>query len=391
MSLVFMAAYTNYRRDGRVRREAESLAELGHRVIFFATRQHGEPDQEMICGVEVSKVYGIPNSRDSIGGYIASYCVFFYMVMQHLTLHPLRYALIHISNMPDFLVFAAWLPRFLGRPVVHDVHDLMPEVFAEKFSAGNKHWVIGILKRQELLAGRFASAVLTVEDRLTDILSCRGIPREKIHVFMNVPDDRVFTLRRTGMSKQSNDKFVMVYHGTLAHRLGLDIAIAAMSKVKLSIAHVELRIIGAGEQRDALIRLRDSLNLQDVVTFSEGFVSVEEIPAMIADADIGLIPLRISSATDIMLPTKLMEYVNLGIPCIVPRTVTISRYFDEDMVYYFESEDVDSLANAIIDLLHDEERRCRIALAARVRFSEKYSFSGQKKIYTDLVASLMTT
>ena len=38
-----------------------------------------------------------------------------------------------------------------------------------------------------------------------------------------------------------------------------------------------------------------------------------------------------------MLPTKPLEYVSLGIPCVVPRTGTICRYFDEEMVQFFEN------------------------------------------------------
>ncbi len=57
------------------------------------------------------------------------------------------------------------------------------------------HWAVRALRLQERWAGTFASAVLTVEDRLKDILSGRGIPRDKIHVLMNLPDDRIFAPR----------------------------------------------------------------------------------------------------------------------------------------------------------------------------------------------------
>jgi hypothetical protein len=45
-----------------------------------------------------------------------------------------------------------------------------------------------------------------------------------------------------------------------------------------------------------------------------------------------------------MLPVKLMEYVALGIPVVAPRLRTISRYFSDDMVAFYEPEDVASLA-----------------------------------------------
>jgi glycosyltransferase involved in cell wall biosynthesis len=389
MAVIMMAAYTNYRRDPRVKREAEALVEAGHRVVFLASRQPGEPTRETIAGVEIIKTIGLKNKRTSVVVYMLGYATFFVMISLHLLLHPLRYRLIHVNNMPDFLVFATWLPRLLGRPVIHDVHDLMPELYLERFGAGEKHWFVWALKMQERWAGKFASAVLTVEERLKDILSERGIPREKIHVLMNLPDDRIFASRKTPLVKPQDAPFVMVYHGTLARRLGLDIAVEAVAKAQGAIAHMELRIIGAGEERGRLIELRDRLGLQEVVTFSDGFVPVERIPKMIHDADVGLIPLRISSGTDVMLPTKLLEYVSVGIPCIVPRTGTIARYFDDEMVHFFEAENVDSLANAIIELHRDPDRRTRLSQQATERFGKTYSWSEHKKVYTDLVERLL--
>jgi glycosyltransferase involved in cell wall biosynthesis len=246
------------------------------------------------------------------------------------------------------------------------------------------------LKLQERLSGSFASAVLTVEDRLKDILANRGIEREKIHVLMNLPDDRIFTRRaETAGSKPSGLPFVLVYHGTLARRLGLDVAIEAVAKVRDIIPRLELRIIGAGEERSNLINMRDKLGLQSVVTFSEGFVPVDRIPSMIEDADVGLIPLRVSAGTDIMLPTKLLEYVSVGIPCVVPRTGTIGRYFDERMVQFFEAENVDSLARAIVDLHRDPSRRLDLARQSTERFGRTYTWSEHKKVYTSLVARLL--
>ncbi len=389
MATILMAAYTNYRRDPRVKREAEALIEMGHRVVFLARRQPGEPHREVIEGVEVIKTVVLKARCDTILEYLLDYALFFLMISFHLAAHPRQYNLIHINNMPDFLVFATWLPRMLGRPVIHDVHDLMPELYSEKYASRGKNWVIQALEAQERWAGKFASAVLTVEERLKDILSERGIPREKIQVLMNLPDERIFPQRDTLARGPREAPFVMVYHGTLARRLGLDIAIEAVALAKKSIPLLELRIIGAGEERDRLIGLRNNLGLQEIVTFSDGFVPVERIPAMIDDADVGLVPLRISSGTDIMLPTKLLEYVNMGIPCIVPRTGTISRYFDERMVEFFEAENVESLTSAILKLYRDPEKRARLSQEANVRFGNKYKWSAHKKVYTNLVARLL--
>lgn len=391
MARILMAAYTNFRRDPRVRREAEALVEAGHAVVFLARRQPDEVVRETLSGVDVIKLPGLTHDRSSIVGYLLDYAIFFALLSLHLAMHPRRYGLIHINNMPDFLVFATWLPRLLGVPVIHDIHDLMPELYQEKFPSGRMQWLIGCLRLQERWAARFASAVLTVEECLKDILSQRGVAARKIHVLMNLPDERIFTPGRRPRCKSAEEPFVLVYHGTLAYRLGLDIAIEAVARARASIGPIELRIIGAGEERDRLIGLRDALGLQHEVTFSPGFVPVQDIPAMIADADVGIVPLRASAATDIMLPTKLLEYVQLGIPSIVPRTPTILRHFDEQMVEFFQADDAASLAKAIVRLHRDPGRRASLSANAHLRFGKAHTWTQHKQVYIGLVDRLLRT
>lgn len=389
MARILMVAYTNYRRDPRVRREAETLVEAGHDVTFLASRQIGQPKEEIIEGVRVIKLRGLGNHRRSVAIYLLDYGLFFLLATWHITLRPLRYALVHVNNMPDFLAFSAWLPRLLGRPVIHDVHDLMPELYGEKFGEGRGRMMIFLLKLQERWAGRFATAVLTVEERLRGILADRGVPRGKIHVLMNLPDDRIFRPRPSSPTKSAAEPFVIVYHGTLARRLGLDLAIEAVAKVGESIPNLELRIIGDGEERSALIALRDRLSLKPRVTFSDGFVPVPSIPELIADADMGLVPLRASPGTDIMLPTKLLEYVSLGIPTACPRTTTIGVYFDENMVEFFEAGNVDSLAAAIVHLHDNPARRASLVAQAAERFGDEHRWARHKLVYTNLVENLL--
>lgn len=388
MAKIFMAAYTNYRRDPRVKREAEALAPE-HDVVFLARRQPGEPSREIIAQVRVRKAFGLKGKPNSFMGYMVDYLLFFMALTWHLTLHPKRYQLIHISNMPDFLVFAAWLPRLMGVPVIHDIHDLMPELYMEKFSAAENHWAIKLLLLQERLAATMATAVLTVEDRLRDILSNRGIPRDKIHVLINLPDEAIFVPQKMRRRK-SGDAFVLVYHGTLARRLGLDLAIEAVAGLKHKLKNLEFRIIGAGEERDRLIQLRNRLGLEDIVRFSDGFVPVEAIPETLKDADLGIVPLRPSPGTDIMLPTKLLEYVQMGIPCVVPKTTTIARYFDDDMVRFFAADSADSLAKAISELHNHPQKRRQLAQNAAARFLSRYRWREHKFVYINLVNHLLS-
>lgn len=385
-----MVAYTNYRRDPRVRRQAEALVEAGHDVTFLASRHAGDAPRQRVSAVELLTFRGLGNRKTSALVYMADYALFFLRAFLHMSVRPRRYALIHVNNMPDFLVFSALVPKLFGRPVIHDIHDLMPEIYAEKFRKPATHWMIRTLAWQERWAARFASRVITVEERLKDILGARGIDRRRIHVLMNLPDDRIFAKRRCAPARGPADPLVLIYHGTLARRLGLDVAIRAVALVARESPGVRFRIIGAGEERDALIDLARELQLGESVSFSEGFVPLEEIPGRLEDADVGIVPLRKSDGTDIMLPTKLLEYVSVGIPCIVPATGTIRRYFDAEMVEFFEAEDVESLAGAIRRLRDDIALRQRLAQQSFERFASRFSWSQHRRTYIDLVENLIT-
>ncbi len=72
----------------------------------------------------------------------------------------------------------------------------------------------------------------------------------------------------------------MVYHGTLARRLGLDIAIMAVAEARESYtAHGTAHHRGRRGTEPAYSSCATRLDLHDVVTFSDGFVPVERIPA----------------------------------------------------------------------------------------------------------------
>ena len=238
MALILMAAYTNYRRDPRVKREAEAIIEAGHQVVFLAKYQAGEPDDETIAGVRVKKLHGITNDKTSAASYIMDYAIFFFAIFSHLIVRPKRYDLIHINNMPDFLVLATWPARIFGVPVVHDVHDLMPEIYGEIRQIRKS-----LVDKNPEAARALVSAICirgSYGRRETrGIFSLRGIRPEKIHVLMNLPDDRIFTMRKA--APDNGERFVMVYHGTLANRLGLDIAIRAVAKAVSQVPKLEFR------------------------------------------------------------------------------------------------------------------------------------------------------
>jgi glycosyltransferase involved in cell wall biosynthesis len=88
-----------------------------------------------------------------------------------------------------------------------------------------------------------------------------------------------------------------------------------------------------------------------------------------------------------MLPLKLMEYVGMGIPCIVSETETIRAYFSKEMVWFCSPGDSRQVAEAILELYRSPESRARLSANA-ARFNAQFSWEQQKQQYFELVDSL---
>ncbi|MCP4549087.1 MAG: glycosyltransferase family 4 protein [bacterium] len=390
MLRVAMVAYTYYSSDPRVRREAEALAARGDKVDFYCLRKEGDPSEEWLDGVRVIHLPQIRYRGGSTVLYTGSYVRFFFRALFALGAAHLRnsYDIVHANNMPDFMAFTGLVPRLGRKPMILDIHDTMPEIYQGKFRTTPNHPLIRLLRFQERISARFAGQVMTSEHTKKEALIIHGMKAESIEVLLNLPDPRIFIPGLARRQERSRDSvFRLVYHGTLAERLGVDIALRALAIVKQELPAVRFDVIGDGDHLPELHALAAELDIEDVVRFSDGFVPVEELPEMLKGADLALIPTRTEISTRYMLPTKLVEYSALGIPAIVSPTYTIKYYFDEDQVAYFEDGKPETLAAEILKLHRDVDRRDRLAEGA-ARFFEQYNWDSHKQVYLDLVDRL---
>jgi glycosyltransferase involved in cell wall biosynthesis len=386
---VCMIAYTNYAIDARVRREAEALASQGYRVRCLTTKNGPKRERFVLNGVEVRELSVQKFRGKSTLSYISSYLRF--LVVSSAACLRLMIAgeldVVHVHNLPDFLAFAGLLPRLAGRRVVLDVHDSVPETFASKFSG---HPAIQkALYLEERLSARVAHKVICVNHPQRDALVARGIPASKTFISMNVPDPTIFKRPSVeGVPTAPGKYFNLVYHGTMAERLGVDLIIQAVAVLRDRIPCLRLHLWGHGDDLDRFQRLAGELGIGHLVFFKPKGFALEQLPAQLASMNLGVVGNRQNAATDLMLPVKLMEFVSQGIPAVVPRLKTIEHYFSDDMVTYYEPESVQSLAHAIYRLYSEPERRSTQAVHANAFLSE-YGWERQGAEFVNFYQQLM--
>lgn len=393
---ICMVAYTNYATDARVRREAETLAaNPSYEVQVLVLKECATPhtyllDNVVVRELDVSKYRGQSGIR-----YVISYLSFFllaFMACNRLLLTG-RLDVVHVHNMPNFLVFCAIFPALAGKKIILDVHDTVLETYASKFTAIRndtlRKALVKLLQLEESLSCALADRVVTVNHIQCQALVQRGIPQAKTLISMNVPDPRRFHLERGASRHADNGRFRLVYFGTITRRLGIDLAIHAVARVAADIPDLEFYIIGGGEDREAFRRLSENLHIAEVVHFSTREYPLEKLVPILLDMDLCIVPNRMNPATELMLPVKMLESIALGIPVLTPKLKTIEHYFGDDMVFYFEAENVCSMAMAIRQAYENADLRARKACRART-FLDQYGWETHQHTLIDAYKALLS-
>lgn len=354
MKKILMVVYSYFPQDVRPRREAEALINAGYTVDIICLRLPDQTKFENIYGVNTYRV-NISKSKSSRRKYILLYASFFirsFFLLNRLFLIN-RYAVIHVHNMPDFLVFLSVIPKLFGSKVILDLHDPTPEMLITKFAEERDSWLIKMLKWQEKASIKFAHKIITTNKSFVDKFISRGCPPDKINIVMNSPQDSIFSKFETTSKANSHEsKFIVMYHGIIITRYGFEELLNAVNLLRTKIPGLELRIYGTGEDMPIFLELVKKLNLDNIVKYF-GQVSIEKIVEIIPECNVGIIPNRLTPFTRINFPTRIFEYLYMKKPVVVPRTGGINDYFDEGSIFYFNAGDAENLANVIFNIYSD--------------------------------------
>ena len=382
---IAMVSYSFYDSDNRVMRYAETLAARGDHVDVISLFKPGQAAREVIRGVNVFRIQRRMIDERGKWDYAWRLFSFFLRSLTLLTRKHLqhRYDLIHIHSVPDLLVFTALVPKLTGTRVILDIHDILPEFYASKFKVTHSSLVFRVLLWVERICAAFADHVIISNDIWLKRFTARSARADKCSTVLNFPDPTVF--RRTGKTR-NDGKFIMLYPGTLSWHQGLDIAIRAFHRVRNKIPRAEFHIHGAGSARNSLLQLVGELNLRDRV-FIKNPLPLREIPSVMEDADLGIVPKRKDSFGNEAFSTKTLEFMSLGVPLIVSDTAVDTYYFNDSVAMFFHDEDEADLARCMLLMADHPEFRKHLAQNA-LEFVENYSWDSNKGSYLSLVDSM---
>jgi glycosyltransferase involved in cell wall biosynthesis len=347
-----MVVFSSYPADPRPRRAAEALLKEGMHLDLICKADEKLPKRENLGGLEIFRV-PVTHHRGGNLSYAYQYSAFILMSASILAWRSLgrRYDLIYIHNMPDILVLSALLPKALGAKVILDQHDPMPELMMTIFNLEENSLRVRVIRKLEKWSIACANLVITVNVACKRIFAARSCPPEKIGVVMNSPDGEIFPYRAArsypASEGASGKPFVIMYHGSLVERNGLNVAVDALARVRKAVPSAELRVYGRSTPfLEQVLEKARSMGLESYIRYL-GRKRLEELVREIEACDVGVIPNQRNRFTDINTPTRIFEYLALGKPVIAPRAPGIQDYFDPESLLFFEEGNAEELGEKI--------------------------------------------
>jgi len=383
-----MLSYSFYDADARIKQYANALVERGDKVDVISLRQLGQPARAVRNGVTVYRIQRRTVNERGFLSYLFRITRFlisaaFFIANRH---RSERYDVIHVHSVPDFLVFAALIPKLFGTPVVLDIHDLLPEFYASKFRVRRDSLVFRCLVLVERISIAFADHAIIANHLWCERVAQRCGHPGKCTPIRNYPAPALFN---SNLRNRRNGKFLITYPGSLNWHQGVDVAVRGFAKIKDKMPDAEFHVYGEGPSKQALIKLADQLGLKDRVIF-HSLLPTEEIVRVMANTDLAIEPKRACSEFgNEALSMKIFEFMALGVPLVVSRTRIHQYYYPDTLVKYYDDDNEEQLAAGILFLRENASIRER-QVASALNYVQANSWEIEKNRYLRIIDSLAT-
>jgi glycosyltransferase involved in cell wall biosynthesis len=391
---VLMIVHSYYDEDPRVRRQAEAIAATGRPVSVIGLRRDEDEPEGVLDGVRVVRLDVQRHQGAGLGTYLREYLSF--LVRSGRTAWRLHrrqpVGLVQVHSLPDFLVFAALPLRLTGVPLILDLHEAMPELFRTRFPRAASRPVQWALRLQERVSIACSTITLSVNEARRERLLRLGEDPAKMVVVQNCPSLARFDPARFARRRFAEDGVIrLAYAGALTPTYEVDVAIRAMGR--LVRARPDLRITldvyGRGDTEDALAALVTAEGLDGAVRF-HGRIPIDDVPAALARADIGLATTLLDPFTELSLSTKVYEYAAMEKAVVASRLPLVERTFPAGTIHTYEPGDDRSLAEALEHVIDDPGAR-EAAIAAAAVAVKAGAWETESVAYLELVDRLATT
>ncbi len=227
-----------------------------------------------------------------------------------------------------------------------------------------------------------ANSITTATRTLQKKYGGTYLPHVKDHELLD-PDRFVKAAEREKRDLPKDEKLI-VFAGSPREHKGLDMLLSAIRRLERS--DVRLLIVGAsndpGDKVEAELR-----QVGGDWLYMLKQTPLEDLPAILAMADLVVLPQRKTRAAQAQIPSKLFDAMSMALPIVATDVSDVAEILGGDSGRVVEPENDLALADAVAEILEAPEEAEAMGRRARARLIENYSFDAFDDTIHQLIKS----
>lgn len=283
-----------------------------------------------------------------------------------------------VKARPVSLGLGIWAKRHLNRPLVLDIDDWevggyldYPRwrrlLLALNLSNPNGYAFTRLIERGIKEADAITTVSTFLQHRFGGVMVSHG---RDARCFDPALYDATAVRQRYGLPR---DKRLLLFLGTPRRHKGIDVLLEALQLISMrdGLHDVHSIIAGLDWNHPLAPRIREwSMRLPVTLLGMQPFA---EVPALLAAADMVIIPQREQSFSQAQIPAKLIDAMAMGKPIVASAVSDIPTIL-EDCGLTVPPGDAQAVANAVEKILTDHALADSLGRKARQRFLKHYTW-----------------
>lgn len=365
--------------DTRVWQEATTLVDNGYTVSVICPKGKGyDKEYEQLKGVHIYR-HDLPEEGNGFVGYVKEY----YVALREEARLAKRifkevgFDVIHGCNPPDNIFLVAWLFRRKGVRYIFDHHDICPELYEAKFKKRGILYLSQIIF--ERLTYKYARMAFVTNESYKKIAMDRNGMKEDVFVLRSGPKIERLKIQPPKEAIKRGKKYMVGYVGVIGQQEGMDYLVDAAVYIKETLGRDDIffGICGGGPYLETIKQVSVKKGVDDIIEFT-GRIPDDTLLDYLNTADVCVNPDEYNEMNDKSTMNKVLEYMALGKP-IVQFDLVEGKYSAKEASLYAKPNDAIDLAEKIVGLLEDQEKREKMGRYGRERVLNELSWSHTSK------------
>jgi len=255
-----------------------------------------------------------------------------------------------------------------GLPLIADIHNISSEELVATGILKKKTEGFYVLQKATGSGLSKADHVFVVSEYMRDyVITNYGL--NSANVSVAPPGGRPYVDKSVVAKRGKAGK--VVYSGLVAYRERVDLFVKSMPFVMKEESEARFYITNKGKDLKNIKLLANKLGVNPEFFWYDTY---EQVNIFLSSCHLGILPSSDDVARKMGTPAKLFNYLSAGLPVIANRIGGWSKIIHDEEVGLLTSDGPKDFAEAISNLLKDDNLRLKLSLRALDVVAEKYNW-----------------